>query len=171
MKTWQKMIAGGVIAVALVLGGYSGNVITVNAVPVREDSGAVTTDPNNNNNNNNNNNTNNNGTNPTGGATSATGGGGTDASGIVPAKEPDKKTNILNDEGLEGLVKLAVGILTAGIWITGVAAITVVGIQIMTARDNAAQVAQGKKRLLEIVIGIALFTLMNVILGFLLEGK
>lgn len=169
MKTWQKMIAGGVIAVALVLGGYSGSVVTVNAAPPpREESGAVTIDPNNNNSNSN---TNNNGTNPTGGATGATGGDGTDANGIVPAKEPDKKTNILNDEGLEGLVKLAVEILTAGIWITGVAAITVVGIQIMTARDNAAQVAQGKKRLLEIVIGIALFTLMNVILGFLLEGK
>lgn len=166
MKTWQKIIAGGVIAVALVLGGYSGNVITVNAAPT-EDSGAVTGS----NSNNNNNNTNNNGANTTEGAAGVTGGGGTDTSGIVPAKEPNKKTNILKDEGLEGLVKLAVGILTAGIWITGVAAITVVGIQIMTARDNAAQVAQGKKRLLEIIIGIALFTLMNVILGFLLEGK
>lgn len=165
MKTWQKMIAGGVIAVALVLSGYSGNVITVNAAPT-EDSGAVTGS-----NSNNNNNTNNNGANTTGGAAGTTGGGGTDTSGIVPAKEPNKKTNILKDDGLEGLVKLAVGILTAGIWITGVAAITVVGIQIMTARDNAAQVAQGKKRLLEIIIGIALFTLMNVILGFLLEGK
>ena len=49
--------------------------------------------------------------------------------------------------------------------------ITVIcGFIIMTARDNEAQVAKAKKRLVEIVIGIILWVLMAFIVNLLLPG-
>ncbi len=69
------------------------------------------------------------------------------------------------------IVLMAVNLLTAGIGVLATIGIIVVGIQYLTARDNAEQVARAKKRFLEIIIGIVCYGLIYLILGLLIPGN
>ncbi len=52
-------------------------------------------------------------------------------------------------------------------WTIGV---VIAGIQYLTARDNEAQVAAAKKRLVEVVIGLVAWAAMFVVLRLLIPG-
>ncbi len=69
------------------------------------------------------------------------------------------------------IILMAVNLLTAGIGVLATIGIIVVGIQYLTARDNAEQVARAKKRFLEIVIGVVCYGLIYLILGLLIPGN
>ena len=75
--------------------------------------------------------------------------------------EEDSCANILtafckNNQGdIGGIVYLVLNVLTVGVIVAGTVGILVCGYLILTARENQEQVAKAKKRLFEIVIGLA----------------
>lgn len=70
----------------------------------------------------------------------------------------------------ENILSPALDIMTVGIGIIGAIGITVVGIQYMTAGDNEEQTRKAKRRMFEIVIGIAVYVLAYALLKWLLPG-
>ena len=65
---------------------------------------------------------------------------------------------------------LVVNILSIVIGVVAVIGIVVVGIQYMTAGGNEEQTRKAKRRLFEIIIGIAAYILMYALLTWLLPG-
>jgi hypothetical protein len=61
-------------------------------------------------------------------------------------------------------------VLTWGIGIAGTIGIVIVGFQYMTARDDPPQMAKAKNRLIQIVIGLAIYAVMWAFLQWLLPG-
>ena len=68
------------------------------------------------------------------------------------------------------IVAECIKFLSAGVLLLAVIFIVIAGITLMTARDDAAQVAKAKKRILEIVIGIAAYALMFVVADLFIPG-
>lgn len=68
------------------------------------------------------------------------------------------------------VVVIVANFLMAGIVLAGTIGVIISGVQILTARDNATQVANGKRRLIDIVIGILAFGFMYVIANLLVPG-
>ncbi len=68
------------------------------------------------------------------------------------------------------VVVIVANFLLAGIILAGTIGVIISGVQILTARDNATQLANGKKRIIDIVIGILAFGFMYVIANFLIPG-
>ena len=73
-------------------------------------------------------------------------------------------------EGIRCVVLLVVNILSVLVGIVGVIGIVIVGIQYLTAGGSEEQTRKAKRRLFEIVIGIALYVLIAVLLNWLLPG-
>ncbi|MBQ3292997.1 hypothetical protein IJG93_01645 [Candidatus Saccharibacteria bacterium] len=73
-------------------------------------------------------------------------------------------------EGIKCVVKLVANIMSVVIGIAGVIGIVVVGIQYLTAGGNEEQTRKAKRRLFEIVIGIAVYALAYGLLSWLLPG-
>lgn len=73
-------------------------------------------------------------------------------------------------DDIMSLIKLVITILTAGVVVAGTIGVIICGITMLTARDNAAQVEKAKKRIFEIVIGLVLWVLAAVLVGFILPG-
>ena len=71
---------------------------------------------------------------------------------------------------VNGILQLIITILSGGIGIGGMAGIVWSGIIIMTSRDNAARLALGKKRLLELVVGLALYAVAAGMILWLIPG-
>ena len=71
-------------------------------------------------------------------------------------------------EGIKCVVLLVVNILSVLVGIVGVIGIVVVGIQYLTAGGNEEQTRKAKRRLFEIIIGIALYVLIAALLNWLL---
>ena len=71
-------------------------------------------------------------------------------------------------EGISSVVNLVLDIFSGGIIVTGTIGIIISGIMWMSAMDNAAQIAAAKRRIVNITIGIALFVLMDVLMGLIL---
>ena len=69
------------------------------------------------------------------------------------------------------LILMAVKLLTIGFGTLATIGIIVVGVQYLTARDDANQVAKAKKRFLDIVIGIGIYGLMYLIIELLVPGE
>ncbi len=69
-----------------------------------------------------------------------------------------------------GILKLVVNIMSVGVGILGVIGITVVGIQYLTAGGNEEKTRTAKRRILEIVIGLAAYAAAYAILQWLLPG-
>ncbi len=65
---------------------------------------------------------------------------------------------------------LVVNFLLAGVLVGGTVGIIWSGVQIMVARDSATMVANGKKRIIDVLIGISAFVFMYVILNFAIPG-
>ncbi len=87
------------------------------------------------------------------------------------------ETAILTDcgskDGSESVVcviNLVVNILSVGVGILGVVAISVVGVQYLTAGDSEEKVRTAKRRLFEIVIGLAAYAVIYALLQWLLPG-
>ena len=73
-------------------------------------------------------------------------------------------------EGIICIVKLVANIMTVVIGIAGVIGIVVVGIQYLTAGGNEEQTRKAKRRLFEIIIGVAVYALAYGLLSWLLPG-
>ena len=68
------------------------------------------------------------------------------------------------------ILRPAIDIMTIGIGILGVIGISVVGIQYLTAGDNEEQTKKAKRRMLEIIIGLAIYALFYAALRWLLPN-
>lgn len=89
------------------------------------------------------------------------------------------KTAIINggevcDDGdgssIMNILKLVANILSVGVGILGVIGITIVGIQYLTAGGSEEKTRTAKRRILEIVIGLAAYAAAYAILQWLLPG-
>lgn len=81
------------------------------------------------------------------------------------------ETAILDgDKGIPGVIQLVVNILSILVGVVGVIGIVVVGIQYMTAGGNEEKTRKAKRRLFEIVIGIAAYAVGYMLLSWLLPG-
>lgn len=81
------------------------------------------------------------------------------------------ETSILPDDfDIDKILKLILNILVYGLGAAAVLGVIIAGIQYMTARDDVAQVARAKKRLIEIVIGLVAWALMFTVLNWLIPG-
>ncbi len=96
--------------------------------------------------------------------------------GVLGATD-EKKTNILNDcgektgkESITCVLKLVVTILGIGVGILGVIGISVSGIQYLTAGGSEEKTRKAKRRIYEIVIGLALYAVIYFALQWLLPG-
>ena len=72
--------------------------------------------------------------------------------------------------GIICVVKLVVNILSVLVGIAGVIGITVVGIQYLTAGGNEEQTRKAKRRLFEIILGVAAYAVGYALLYWLLPG-
>ena len=75
-----------------------------------------------------------------------------------------------NGQALINLFKFVINLLAAGVVIAGAVGIVICAIMWLTARDNEAQVAKAKQRLLEVVIGMIIFIMIDAIINLLLGG-
>lgn len=72
--------------------------------------------------------------------------------------------------GVYEILLIILNILTAGVGVLGVLGLVISGITYLTARDNEQQVAKAKSRILQIVIGLAIFAVLYVGLQWLIPG-
>ena len=72
------------------------------------------------------------------------------------------------EKGVICVLKIVINIMTIGVGILGAIGITISGIQYLTAGGNEEQTRKAKRRIFEIVIGLAAFVLMNLLLNWLL---
>jgi hypothetical protein len=68
------------------------------------------------------------------------------------------------------VLAIALNIVTYGVGAAAILGVVITGYQYMTARDNSAQVAKAKNRLLQVVIGLVIWVLFWGVLQFLLPG-
>lgn len=73
-------------------------------------------------------------------------------------------------ESIISILNLVVNIMTIGIGILGVIGITVVGVQYLTAAGNEEKTRKAKRRMFEIVIGIAAYVVIYSLLNWLVPG-
>lgn len=95
-----------------------------------------------------------------------------------PAFASDKCVSILpedwcseeNGGGIKKIIKLGADILMMGIGVAATVGIVICGVQIMTARDDPAQVSKARKRMIEIAIGLVAWVLIEVIVQFIIPN-
>ena len=63
------------------------------------------------------------------------------------------------DNDIMDVVKFVANTLGAGITVVGIIGIVICGVTYLTARDNEAQVAKAKKRLMDVIIGLVIWIL------------
>lgn len=90
------------------------------------------------------------------------------------------ETSVIGENGcMEGtsdgsaifsVLNIVLQVLTYGVGIAGTIGIVITGIQILTAKDNAGQLAAAKTRFIAIVIGLAVYAVMWAFLEWLLPG-
>lgn len=73
-------------------------------------------------------------------------------------------------DGIVCILNLVVDIMTIGVGILGVVAISVVGIQYLTAGDSEEKVRTAKRRLFEIIIGLAVYAVIFALLKWFLPN-
>ena len=73
-------------------------------------------------------------------------------------------------QGIADMLSMTVDIMTVGVGILGVIGITIVGIQYLTASGSEEKTRKAKRRLFEIVIGIAAFVLLGALAKFLIPN-
>ena len=89
----------------------------------------------------------------------------------------DNLANVLTDcgdpdnkDGIGCVLKLVVEILSIGVGILAVVGISVSGIQYLTAGGSEEKTRKAKRRIFEIVIGLAAYAVMYALLQWLLPG-
>ena len=85
-------------------------------------------------------------------------------------KDCGSKADGTNGEGITCILNLVVRIMTIGIGILGAFGITVSGVQYLTAGGNEEQTRKAKRRIFEIIIGLAVYVLIVALLTWLLPG-
>lgn len=75
-----------------------------------------------------------------------------------------------NESGIGHILGLVITIMSVGIGVLGVIGITIAGVQYLTAKDNEEQVRKAKRRIVEIMIGLAAYAVMAGLLTWLLPG-
>lgn len=81
------------------------------------------------------------------------------------------ETSILpSDMCIMEMLYLILKVMVYGLGVAATVGVVVAGIRYMTARDNEAQVANAKKMLLEIVIGLVAWALMWTVMNWLIPG-
>ena len=111
------------------------------------------------------------------------GGGGGEMSETEDTKKSGSnreiKTSIIGggefkDDGKGGgvytILLMILNVLLAGIGALAVLGVTIAGIQYLTAGDNEQKVAKAKQRILNVVIGLALYAALWAILQWLIPG-
>lgn len=73
-------------------------------------------------------------------------------------------------DSIIAILTLVVDIMTIGVGILGVIGIVWTGIQYLTAAGDEAKVRKSKQRMLEIVIGLAVYVVIYALLKWLLPG-
>lgn len=84
---------------------------------------------------------------------------------IIECDSEDKEGGAIFD-----LLAIVVNIFTFGVGIAATIGLVISGYQYMTARDNPGQIQKAKTRIVEIIIGLAVYALMWGVLNFLLPG-
>jgi len=99
------------------------------------------------------------------------------ATGVVGTFGDDNLANVLTDcgdpdnkDGIGCVLKLVVEILSIGVGILAVVGISVSGIQYLTAGGSEEKTRKAKRRIFEIVIGLALYVILYALLQWLLPG-
>lgn len=79
------------------------------------------------------------------------------------------ETAILDgDKGISGVLELVVDILSIVVGVAGVIGIVIVGIQYLTSTGNEEKTRKAKRRLFEIIIGVAAYAVGYAVLKWLL---
>ncbi len=73
----------------------------------------------------------------------------------------------LNPCDMEGIAESAVTALTGAVYVAGGVGVIICGIIWATALDNDGRVAMAKRRMTEIIVGVAVFALMDAIITVL----
>lgn len=73
-------------------------------------------------------------------------------------------------QGIKDMLSLVVDIMTAGVGVLGVIGVVIVGIQYLTASGSEEKTRKAKRRLIEIVIGVAAFLLIGAVIKFLMPS-
>lgn len=110
--------------------------------------------------------------------TGSSSGGSSGATSNCP--EGSVQTSILGDNGcytddgngggVYDILLIVFNILSAGVGILGVVGLVISGLTYLTARDNEQQVAKAKSRIIQIVIGLAIYAVLFVALQWLIPG-
>lgn len=74
------------------------------------------------------------------------------------------------DDGIMCILELIVDIMSIGVGILGVIGISIVGVQYLTAGGSEEKTRKAKRRMFEIIIGIAIYVVMYALLKFFLPG-
>ena len=74
-------------------------------------------------------------------------------------------------EAIMGILNLVVEIMSIGVGIIGVVGISITGIQYLTAGGDEGKTTKAKRRILEIVIGLAIYAVFYTLVNFLLPGR
>ena len=75
-----------------------------------------------------------------------------------------------NGESVKSILTFVVNIMSIGVGILGVIGISITGIQYLTAGGNEDQVRKAKRRMFEIVIGLAAYAIAAALLNWLLPN-
>ena len=84
----------------------------------------------------------------------------------------EDKVNILKgcakeEDGIKCILELVVDILSIGVGVLGVIGISIVGIQYLTAGGSEEKTRKAKRRMLEIIIGLATYAVLYSLIKFL----
>lgn len=93
--------------------------------------------------------------------------------GALPVMAASSPSTSILDPGMtiDSMLTLVLKILVYGLGAAATLGVVIAGIMYMTARDNPQQVALAKKRLIDIVIGLAVWALMYTLLNWLIPGS
>lgn len=75
-----------------------------------------------------------------------------------------------DENGIGHILSFAINVLSVLVGILGVIGVAIAGAQYLSAKDSEEQVRKAKRRIFEIVVGLALYALMAVIAQWLLPG-
>lgn len=104
------------------------------------------------------------------------GNGYSSTSGVKSADPEEVQTSILdcgsgaNGEGIFCVMNNGITVLTFGIGIAATLGIVLSGIQYMTARDSVEQATKARKRIVNILIGLAIYAAAWGFLNFIIPG-
>ena len=100
------------------------------------------------------------------------GGGGSSSTGSLDTDVPgsEKCSTLFPNEwcsadGIGSILTFVVAVLTGTVVVAGTVGIIICAVLILTARDNEQQLALGKKRLMEVVIGMIAWIMLSVIVN------